>query len=351
MLQQYSKLEDSTVSWTETSDRLVRDIQPLVSVLMIAYNHESYLAEAIDSIVSQRCEFAFELIIGEDASTDGSLKILLDYQRRFPGVIRLLHGGPNLGMNANSRRVRAAARGEFLAWCEGDDFWCSPDKLANQAAVLNEHANVGAVHTDWVRIALRGKQWKVNWRKTVHRRVPRSMLEGDLLKYFHYPLILRTCTLMFRRAIAEQVDASRFGGKNYEFGDTVTSLFITASWEVAYLRQVTAVYRLSPGSVMRSGVKGRIRYLKNALVFDADARDYMQGNSRYPEAYRWELLVGIALWSLRACDVKSLAFAMRSLWAEFSVFGFVNAVARTFWMRRKTLFVQKSRIVAPEAQE
>ena len=120
---------------------------------------------------------------------------------------------------------------------------------------------------------------------------------------------------------------------------------------MAYLRQVTAVYRLSPGSVMRSGVMGRIRYLKNALVFDADARDYMQGNSRYPEAYRWELLVGIALWSLRACDVKSLAFAMRSLWAEFSVFGFVNAVARTFWMRRKTLFVQKSRIVAPEAQE
>src|SRR5690554_1312623 len=99
--------------WIETSDPVMRDIQPLVSVLMIVYNHEAYLAEAIEGIVEQQCGFPFELIIGEDGSDDGSLKIALDYQRQYPEIIRLLHGGGNIGMNANSRRVRAAARGRF----------------------------------------------------------------------------------------------------------------------------------------------------------------------------------------------------------------------------------------------
>lgn len=322
-------------SWVETSDPEMRSVRPLVSVLMIVYNHGSWLADAIESIVMQRCNFPFELIIGEDDSQDNSLQVVLEYQRRYPKLIRVLHGGANIGMNANSRRVRAAARGQFLAWCEGDDYWCDANKLAAQASILLERADVGAVHTDWVKSRQRNGNWEVDWANTVHRRVPISLLEGDLLESFHNPLILRTCTLMFRKVIAEQVDASIFGTRNYNFGDTVTSLFITSTWAVAYIPIVSAVYRLSPGSVLRSGVAARIRFLKSSLEFDLDARDYMKGDPRYPESYRWEMLVGIALWSLRGLDHHSLAFAVRALVSDFSILGFVKAAARSAWMRRK----------------
>ncbi len=326
----------------ETSDpsRLVQN--PQVSVLMIAYNQEAYLAEAIEGIVMQQCSFPFELIIGEDGSTDGSLRIALEYQHRYPGIIRVLHGGPNLGMNGNSRRVRAAARGRFLAWCEGDDYWCDPNKLAMQASILLERADVGAVHTDWVRSSQRDGHWKVDWMHAVHRRVPLSLLEGDLLENFHNPLILRTCTLMFRKTIADQVDASSFGKRDYDFGDAVTALFITSAWKVAYLPVVSAVYRVSPGSALRSGVDARIRFLKSSLEFDADARAYMQGDSRYPEAYRWELLVGLALWSLRARDWSSFAFAARALASDFTIAGFAKAAIHTIWMRRRQFLVRRS---------
>ncbi len=330
------------LSWVETSDAEARDTVPLVSVLMIVYNQEAYLAEAIDGIVMQESGFPFELIIGDDGSVDGSLRIALEYQRRYPGVIRVLHGGSNMGMNANSRRVRAAARGQFLAWCEGDDYWCDAGKLEAQASRLLERADVGAVHTDWARSRQRDGNWSVDWVHTAHRRVPDSLLEGDLLENFHNPLILRTCTLMFRKAIADQVDASSFGRRDYDFGDAVTSLFITSRWKVDYLPIVSAVYRVSPGSALRSGVAARVRFLKSSLDFDTDARAWMRGDPRYPEAYRWELLVGLALWSMRGRDLHSLAFAVRALASDFTVLGFAKAAAHTIWMRRKRLPARRS---------
>ena len=331
-----------TCPWVEHSDSVVHDIQPLVSVLMIVYNHGLWLAQAIESIVMQQCDFPFELIIGDDASTDASLQIALEYQTRHPGVIRVLHGGPNIGMNANSRRVRAAARGEFLAWCEGDDYWCDANKLALQANILLNRADVGAVHTDWVKSRLRNGSWEVDSAHAVHRRVPLCLLEGDLLETFHNPLILRTCTLMFRKVIAEQVDASPLGRTDYGFEDAVTSLFITSCWKVAYLPMVSAIYRVSPGSALRSGVAARIRFLKSSLEFDTDARACMQGDPRYPEAYRWELLVGLALWSLRGRDRNSFTFAARALASDFTVLGLVKAAAHTIWMRRKRLMARRS---------
>ena len=329
-------------SWIETSDPAIRVARPLVSVLMIVYNHEDYLKEAIDGIVMQQCGFPFELIIGEDGSKDGSLQLALEYQRRYPGVVRVLHGGPNLGMNANSRRVRAAARGQFLAWCEGDDYWCDANKLAAQAAILLDCSDVGAVHTDWVKSRQRNGHWEVDWAHTVHRRVPMSLLEGDLLENFHNPLILRTCTLMFRKSIAERIDASVFGARNYDFGDSVTSLFITREWKVAYLPTVSAVYRVSPGSALRSGAAARVRFLRSSLEFDVDARACMRGDPRYPECYRWELLVGLALWSLRARDYHAFTSAVRGLARDFTVTGFIKALLGTLWMRRKRLWVRRS---------
>ena len=323
------------VSWRETSAREIREIVPTVSVLMIVYNQESYLAEAIGSIVSQRCPFPFELVIGDDASADGSLQIALDYQRRFPSIVRVLHGGDNLGMNGNSRRVRSAARGDLLAWCEGDDYWCDNRKLAMQEAVLRADDSVGAVHTDWARSQFQWGRWRVDWGRTSHRGVPRQLLSGDLLPTFHNPLILRTCTLLFRRSIADQVDRSVFGQRDYDFGDAVTALFITAGHRVAHVPATMAVYRVSPQSALRSGVASRIRFLKSSLAFDEDARRFMRDDRRYPAAYRWELLVGLALWSCRARDLPSFKMALRGLWSDFSAGEFAGAAIRTIWMRRR----------------
>lgn len=321
---------------TSTPEKLAS--KPVISVLMITYNHAAYLEQAIQSIVDQQCEFPFELVIGEDRSTDESLQIAIDYQIRYPHIIRVIHSATNVGMNANSRRVRAAARGEFLAWCEGDDYWCSLTKLAEQARILLNDPKVGAVHTDWVRARRVAGEWVVGWNNPEHLRVPGSLLSGDLLGVFHYPKLLRTCTLMFRRTIADECDASEFGRKDYAFGDAVTSLFITSNWKVSYLPQVTAVYRESPRSVLRSGTRARIDFLKSSLRFDEDARRLFQDNRKYPESYRWELDVGLMLWSCKARDWKSFVHALQDLRTFFRPFGFLVAAWKTLWMRRPSMW-------------
>ena len=89
----------------ETSDPVLLVKDPRVSVLMITYNHADYLAEAIEGVVQQKCGFPFELIIGEDASTDATRQVALDYQKRYPEVVRVVHSAANVGMNANSLRI------------------------------------------------------------------------------------------------------------------------------------------------------------------------------------------------------------------------------------------------------
>jgi len=131
----------------EVSDslRLVRD--PLVSVIMVTYNHERYLAEAIEGVVRQEASFPIELLIGEDCSTDGTREIALTYQRRFPEMIRVITSAQNVGMHRNGARLMAADRGKYVAFCEGDDFWTSPHKLQWQVEILDAHQDLsGCFH-------------------------------------------------------------------------------------------------------------------------------------------------------------------------------------------------------------
>jgi glycosyltransferase involved in cell wall biosynthesis len=112
-----------------------------VSVLMITYNQEEYIAEAIDSVLAQQTDFRFELVIGEDCSTDGTHAICQAYQQEHPAVVRLLPREKNLGMAANFFSTFAECTGEYLAIVEGDDYWPDPRKLQKQADHLD--ANPG----------------------------------------------------------------------------------------------------------------------------------------------------------------------------------------------------------------
>ena len=135
----------------ETSDpgKLCRN--PVVSVNMLAYNHEPYIRQAIDGVMMQKTDFEFELIIGEDASRDGTREICLEYQRRFPDKIRVLWWHENVsGLGGNVMRTRARCRGEFMAFCEGDDYWTDPLKLQKQVDVMRKNPDVGLVFTNGV---------------------------------------------------------------------------------------------------------------------------------------------------------------------------------------------------------
>jgi len=110
-----------------------------VSVLIITYNHERYIAKALDGVLMQETDFEYEIVIGEDCSTDNTRKILTEYARRFPGRFKLLLHEQNVGGPENFDRTFQACTGEYLALLNGDDYWTSPLKLQKQADLLDNH--------------------------------------------------------------------------------------------------------------------------------------------------------------------------------------------------------------------
>lgn len=105
---------------------------PKVSVCIITYNHESYIAECLNSIISQKTNFPFEIIIRDDNSTDNTYVILEEYAKKWPDLIKLLDSNINLGMNKNLKAVIDASEAEYIAICEGDDCWCNDNKIQYQ---------------------------------------------------------------------------------------------------------------------------------------------------------------------------------------------------------------------------
>lgn len=320
----------------ETSDPKALVTNPLVSVLMITYNHGDYLAEAIEGIVHQQCGFPFELIIGEDASTDGTLQIALDYQRRYPQHIRVIHSAHNVGMNANGARVFARARGTYIAYCEGDDFWCVRDKLAREVALIESADDIGIVHSDWARASYIGDHWAYDITRSVHRRVPVRLLSGDLSATWYFPKILRTCTILLRKTtVQEHLDSGLTHG-DFPFGDTILAAYVALHWRVAYLPEVTAIYRVSPNSALRSGAARRVDFYRASLRFDTAARTYFSGDPRYGDGYRWDSAAGLLVWGLRAHDARAMKDALLDFWQHFTPWRFMVTGWKTTRLRLPT---------------
>lgn len=121
-------------------------MKPKVSVCMIAYKHEAYIRQAIESILSQDVDFLIELVIGDDCSPDGTAAICEEFAARDPRV-RLLPRERNLGVMPNFSRTLLACRGEYIAVCEGDDYWTDQFKLRKQVRHLETHADYsGSTH-------------------------------------------------------------------------------------------------------------------------------------------------------------------------------------------------------------
>jgi glycosyltransferase involved in cell wall biosynthesis len=112
---------------------------PLVSICCATYNHEKYLAQAMNSFLMQKVSFPIEIVIGEDCSTDGTPQIVREYAERFPGLVKVITSDANVGAVPNALRIWAAASGKYIALCEGDDYWTDPQKLQRQVTFLEQN--------------------------------------------------------------------------------------------------------------------------------------------------------------------------------------------------------------------
>ena len=216
----------------------------LVSVIVTTYNHEPYLATALDAILAQRCNFGVEIILGEDCSTDGTLRICQEYAEKYPEKITLIASAENVGWRANYRRCVEAARGKYIAFCDGDDYWCDSTRLAEQVALMEENQKIGLCYT------------------LAERRDEKDALVGHFpIREGHTTLdallhdwCIENCTTLARRdlVLAYYTTEKPENRPEWLTEDLPMWLFVAAHSEVAYIDRATAVHRVFPDSVSHS---------------------------------------------------------------------------------------------------
>ena len=121
---------------------------PLASIVVITYNQEHSLPVTLDSLLAQKTEFPFEIVVGDDCSRDGTREVMADYARRFPEIIRPIYNERNLGILGNYVSTLRQCRGKYRAACAGDDFWDDPEKLQLQVDIMEKDPEIGVVYTD-----------------------------------------------------------------------------------------------------------------------------------------------------------------------------------------------------------
>lgn len=117
---------------------------PKVSVCVITYNHEKYIRQCLQSIIDQETDFIFEVIVADDCSVDGTRKIVQEFKERYPSVIRTIFQEINTGGSKNNIDVHNAAKGEYVAHMDGDDY-ALPGKLQKQVDFLDDNLNCSFV--------------------------------------------------------------------------------------------------------------------------------------------------------------------------------------------------------------
>ena len=122
---------------------------PFVSIICTVFNKEPWLKKTIDSFLAQQTEFSIEIILVDDASTDGSRKIIADYQASHPDLIRAFYQDENLGIAKTWVTICKEARGQYIARCDGDDFWIDPLKLQKQVDLLASKPDCKWSNTDF----------------------------------------------------------------------------------------------------------------------------------------------------------------------------------------------------------
>ncbi|MFX0196406.1 MAG: glycosyltransferase [Candidatus Hodarchaeota archaeon] len=226
-----------------------------VSVLMVTYNHEKYIVEALDSVLMQKVDFDYEIVIGEDCSTDNTRDILIDYQRKHPDKIKLLLQEQNLGFYGKYNFIQAfnACRGQYIALLEGDDCWTSPEKLQKQADFLDNHTecaicfhNVMVIYDDSQRVShpfyvqhpnSPFMQWKPRLISTLE-----DLMKGNFIQ---------TPSVMFRAHLFEKFPDWFFMALP---GDWPLHMLNATHGNIGYLDEIMGVYRIHNGGFWSSKV-------------------------------------------------------------------------------------------------
>jgi len=218
---------------------------PLVSICVQTYNHEHYIKECLDGILMQETNFAFEILLGEDASTDKTREVCLAYAEKYPDKIKLflhhrennikIHGNPTGRFNFLYNLY--SSNGKYIAFCEGDDYWTDPLKLQKQVDVLEANEDLVVSWTNY-------KTYNGSEFINTNFGFKEANITIDFNSIFN-PYCTLTLTVLFEKSA---LDLSNIQSFEYFKDNTIYALLLKNGNGV-FMNFVSAVYRAHEGGI------------------------------------------------------------------------------------------------------
>ena len=226
-----------------------------LSVLVVTYNHEKYIKEAINSILMQKTSHQYEIVVADDCSTDGTMKIIKEYQQKFPDKFRILEPEANLGITKNYKRGFKACNGEYVAILEGDDYWTSPYKLEKQISFLDKHRDCVLVFNRFLVFDMStNKKNAQPWYS--YKRYQKTTVNELIISNF----IGNFSTCMYRLDAVKAIDESLYEHVVY---DWMLNIVLATKGLIGYLPRVMSVYRLNPSGTWSQ--KSNLEKIKHTI--------------------------------------------------------------------------------------
>ena len=241
--------------------------RPKVSVSLITYNHERYIAACLDSVINQHVDFDYEIIVADDCSSDHTAEIVQAYALKYPNLIKPILRKANLGLVRNAISTIEACSGEYIALMEGDDFWIYNNKLQIQADYLDNNADCAFCFTNNYTF-LDELPDKMNLFFTNENKPPNKF---DLDFFIGHNTIIPNNTKMFRR----EVQPASFPDWYYTClnWDWVLHIMQSLQGKMGYIDIATLAYRRHSEAVFMS--KDKIKILSNSINTAKGINEYL----------------------------------------------------------------------------
>lgn len=231
--------------------------RPLVDVILITYNHEKFVKDAIESVLAQRTEFEYRVIIGDDCSTDNTQAIIRSYAEKYPERFHLLLDSEHRGLNHRDRvgiRTLGIATAKYVALLDGDDYWTDSNKLQKQVAFLESHPEF-AICCHNARMSYDdGPREAANL-------IPADQKEVSNLEDLLFANFIPTCSVVFRRGLFGELPEWFF---TLSIADWPLHILNAQHGKIEYFNEVMATYRVHQGGAWssRSGVNKALSIIK-----------------------------------------------------------------------------------------
>jgi glycosyltransferase involved in cell wall biosynthesis len=234
-------------------------MSPKVSVMVRTYNHAAYIGQALESALAQRTSFEFEIVVGENASTDGAADLIRRLQAAHPGRIRATFRPQNVGLHRNFIETYRDCRAPYIAYLDGDDYWLSPDKLQRQVELLD-------ARPDWSMCFSNAYVWTPEGGQTEELMFdnPDGRSEfglSDLVERNFLPM----CSILARNGLIESFPV--WFSEVTAADDWVVNLLMARHGGIGFLPEPMAVYRRHPGGAW-SGATSAARSRIFLQVYD-----------------------------------------------------------------------------------